>query len=128
MNDFLDWPFLNQVFKLERRVTDIKTGHVKERTIYGVTSLARGEVTPEELLELIRFYWGIENGLHYRRDVTLLEDQTRMKSKNPGQVLACINNLVLGILIGIKKFDYLPSARRYLNANLDEAIALIGGL
>lgn len=128
LNDFLDWPFLNQVFKLERRVTNMKTGQVKERTIYGVTSLARDEVTPKELLELIRSYWGIENGLHYRRDVTLLEDQTRMTSKNAGQVMACLNNLVLGLLIGKKKFDYLPAARRYFNANLNEAISLIGGL
>lgn len=128
LNDFLDWPFLKQVFKLERRVKNIKTGEVKESVIYGFTSLARNEVTPEELLEFIRSYWGIENGLHYRRDVTLLEDRTRMISKNAGQVLACINNLVLGLLIGKKKFDYLPSARRYFNANLNKAIELIGGL
>ena len=128
LNDFLDWPFLNQVFKLERRVTDMKTGQVQERTIYGLTSLARDEVTPEKLLKLIRSYWGIENGLHYRRDVTLLEDRTRMTSKNAGQVMACINNLVLGLLIGKKKFQFLPSARRYFNANLNQALNLIGGL
>jgi predicted transposase YbfD/YdcC len=128
LNDFLDWPFLNQVFKLERRVTETKTGQIKERVIYGVTSLTRDEVTPEELLAMIRSYWGIENGLHYRRDVTLLEDRTRMTNKKAGQVMACINNLVLGLLIGKKKFEYLPSARRYCNANLDEAINLIGGL
>ena len=96
--------------------------------IYGVTSLTRDEVTPEELLAMIHSYWGIENGLHYRRDVTLLEDRTRMTNKKAGQVMACINNLVLGLLIGKKKFEYLPSARRYCNANLDEAINLIGGL
>lgn len=128
LNDFLDWPFLKQVFKLERRVRNIKTGEIKENVIYGFTSLAREEATPEELLNFIRSYWGIENGLHYRRDVTLLEDRTRMTSKNAGQVMACINNLVLGLLIGKKKFDYLPPARRYFNANLNEAIELIGGL
>ena len=126
LNDFLDWPFLNQVFKLERRVTKIKTGEVKERVVFGFTSLARDEVTPQELLDLIRSYWGIENGLHYRRDVSLLEDRTRMTSKNAGQVMACLNNLVLGLLIGKMKFEYLPSARRYFNANLDQALNLIG--
>lgn len=128
LNDFLDWPFLSQVFKLERRVTKTKTGQIKKRVIYGVTSLTRDEVTPKALLAMIRSYWGIENGLHYRRDVTLLEDRTRMTNKKAGQVMACINNLVLGLLIGKKKFEYLPSARRYCNANLDEAINLIGGL
>jgi len=128
LNDFLDWPFLNQIFKLERRVTYIKTGQVKERVVYGFTSLARDEVTPQELLGFIRSYWGIENGLHYRRDVTLLEDHTRIKNKNAGQIMACINNLVLGLLIGKKKFEYLPSARRYFNAHLAKAFNLIGGL
>ena len=85
-------------------------------------------MTPAELLALIRSYWGIENGLHYRRDVTLQEDKTRMTDPNAGQIMACINNLVLGILIGQKKFRYLPSARRYFNANPVEAFSLISGL
>jgi len=128
LNDFLDWPFLKQVFELRRCVKNTKTGEIKERVIYGFTSLAREEVTPKELLHLIRAYWGIENGLHYRRDVTLLEDRTRIKNKDAGQIMACINNLILGLLIGKKKFPYLPSARRYFNANLNEAFELIGGL
>ena len=85
-------------------------------------------MSPAELMALIRSYWGIENGLHYRRDVTLLEDRTRMKSKKAGQVMACLNNLILGLLIGKKKFEYRPSARRYFNAKLEEAVSLIGGL
>ena len=107
LNDFLDWPFIKQVFMLKRRVTDIKTGDVRKRVVYGVTSLARDKVAPNELLTLIRSYWGIENGLHYRRDVTLLEDRTRITSKKAGHVMACINNLVLGLLIGKKKL-FLP--------------------
>jgi len=128
LNDFLDWPFLKQVFKLERRVTNIKTGQVKERVVYGFTSLARDEVAPGELLTLIRSYWGIENGLHYRRDVTLLEDRTRITNKKAGHVMACINNLVLGLVIGKKKFKYLPAARRYFNANFPKAFEFIEGL
>lgn len=128
MKDFFDWPFLEQVFMLNRRITYLKSGRVQERVIYGFTSLSRDAASPAELLALIRSYWGIENGLHYRRDVTLREDKTRMTKKNAGQVMACINNLVLGILIGKKKFKYLPSARRYFNANPAEAFALISGL
>lgn len=128
LKDFFDWPYLEQVYMLERKVTDIKNGQVRKRVIYGFTSLSRDAVAPTELLALIRSYWGIENGLHYRRDVTLREDKPRMTKKNAGQVMACINNLILGILIGKKKFKYLPSARRYFNANPSEAFALISGL
>lgn len=39
--------------------------------------------------------------------------------------MACINNLVLGILLGKLKFRYLPHARRYCAAHPAEALALI---
>jgi len=125
LKDFLDWPYLEQVFKLERRSITLKTGEIREQIVYGLTSLAREEITPNKLLHLIRFYWGIENGLHYRRDVTLLEDRTRMTQGNMGQAMACINNLVLGILLAKKKYPYLPAARRYFSAHPTEALALI---
>lgn len=38
LNDFLDWPFLQQVFKLERFVTTLKTRQTRHEVIYGITS------------------------------------------------------------------------------------------
>lgn len=125
LQDFLDWPYLQQVFKLERKFTFLKTGQVREQVGYGFTSLSREEITPLQLLTLIRSYWGIENGLHYRRDVTLHEDKTRLTKRNAGRVMACLNNLVLSLLIGKLKFRYLPSARRYFAAFPSHALALL---
>ena len=125
LKDFLYWPYLEQVFKLERRFLFPKTGQVQEQVIYGITSLSREETTPQALLLLTRSYGGIENGLHYRRDITLLEDHTRLTRQNAARVLACLNNLVLGLLIGKKKYRYLPSARRYYAAHPSEALAII---
>jgi hypothetical protein len=125
LKDFLDWPYLEQVFKLERRFTFLKTGQVQEQVIYGLTSLSRDDIQPSKLLTLLRSSWGIENGLHYRRDVTLPEDQTRITKRNAGRVFACLNNLVLGLLIGKLKFRSLPSARRYFAAFPSQALALL---
>lgn len=125
LQDFLDWPYLQQVFKLERKFTFLKTGEVQEQVTYGFTSLSRDEIAPPQLLTLIRSYWGIENGLHYRRDVTLHEDHTQMTKPNAARVMACLNNLVLGLLIGKLKFPYLPSARRYFAAFPSHALALL---
>jgi predicted transposase YbfD/YdcC len=125
LKDFLDWPYLEQVFKLERRFISTQTGEVQEQTVYGITSLAREEVSPARLLQMTRSYWGIENGLHYRRDVTLHEDHTRMTRKNAARIMACLNNLVLGLLIGKLKYPYLPPARRFLAAHPDQALALL---
>lgn len=125
LKDFLDWPYLEQVFKLERRCTSTKTGKVEEQVVYGITSLNREEIPPLALLQMTRSYWGIENGLHYRRDVTLHEDHTRMTRKNAARVMACLNNLVLGLLIGKLKYRYLPPARRFFAAYPDQALALL---
>ena len=125
LQDFLDWPYLQQVFKLERKFTFLKTGKVQQQIVYGFTSLSREKIAPQQLLHLIRSYWGIENGLHYRRDVTLREDHTRMSKRNAARVMACLNNLVLALLIGKLKFRYLPSARRYFAAFPSQALALL---
>jgi predicted transposase YbfD/YdcC len=125
LQDFLDWPYFQQVFKLQRTFIVLKTGQVQAQIVYGLTSLARDQITPRQLLTLICSYWGIENGLHYRRDVTLHEDHTRMTQRNAGRVMACLNNLVLGLLIGKLQFRYLPSARRYFAAFPAQAFALL---
>ena len=125
LKDFLDWPYLEQVFKLVRHFVSLKTCEVQEKTGYGFTSLRRDEITPFQLLNKARSYWGIENGLHYRRDVTLKEDYTRMTKGAAGHVMACLNNLILGILLAKKKYRTIPTARRYFNAHPNEALDLL---
>jgi predicted transposase YbfD/YdcC len=125
LKDFLDWPYLEQVFKLERRFVSQKTAQTRTQTVYGFTSLRRDEITPRQLLAKIRSYWGIENGLHYRRDVTLREDYTRMTQSRMGHAMACLNNLILGLLRSKTNYRTIPPARRYFNAHPSEAIALI---
>jgi predicted transposase YbfD/YdcC len=125
LRDFLDWPYLEQVFKLQRRVTFTQTGEIQEQVVYGFTSLSRDEITPQGLLRMTRSYWGIENGLHYRRDVTFREDATRMTKGTLGQAMACLNNLILGILLNKLKSRNIPAARRYFNAHPQDALTLI---
>ena len=128
LSDFLDWPYLDQVFQLERSFTDIQTGAINTHIVYGFTSLSRDQVAPARLLDMIRSYWCIENNLHYSRDVTLSEDRTRFTHKNAAHVMACINNLVLGIFAKHQRFRFVPSARRFFDANPLEAITLLSRL
>jgi predicted transposase YbfD/YdcC len=124
LKDFLDWPYLEQVFKLEHRFVSFKTGEIQEQIVYGFTSLSREEIAPLPLLHKTRSYWGIVNGLHYRRDVTLREDYTRLTKGKAGQAMACLNNLILGILLSKKIYSTIPTARRYFSANPAEALDL----
>ena len=98
LNDFLDWPFLQQVFRLERKTTVQKSGQIRCQVVYGITSLPAEQASPEKLLQMLRSYWYIENGLHYRRDVSLREDHTRFKKLCAAHNMAIINNLVLALI------------------------------
>jgi len=91
---------------------------------YGITSLPPENASPEKILWLIKSYWGIESGLHYRRDVTLQEDRTRLTVGDSGQNMTILNNLVIGLCLssGMKN---LASARRLLDAFPDQALRLI---
>jgi predicted transposase YbfD/YdcC len=120
----IEFPYLEQVFKITRRSEEVKTGKVSEQTIYGITSGSVEEFSAEELLDLTRRHWGIENGLHYRRDVTFKEDACRQTSKQGGRVLAVLNNLTIGILRKIG-WENIAKARRYYDALIDKALSLI---
>ena len=124
LNDFLDWSFLQQVFKLERTITISKTTQTRQETIYGVTSLSAEQASPAHLLHMLRSYWRIENSLHYPRDVTLHEDQTRFKQRAAAHNMSIINNLILSLLAK-SAFPFIPSARRFFAAHPHNALALL---
>jgi hypothetical protein len=65
LKEYLDWPYCEQVFKLERHVVRIKDSKVMDEVIYGLTSLTADEAGPERVLGSVRGQWGIRNGLHY---------------------------------------------------------------
>lgn len=105
------WPHLEQVFELERRRTDPATGQTQTEVVYGLTSLSRRAVSAKGLHDFIRDYWGIENGLHQRRDGTFREDRTRQTLGHQGHVIASLNNLAIGLLRHLG-FTNLAHARR----------------
>ena len=119
-----DWPYLQQVFKVERRSVKTATGETSSEIAYGVTSLTATKAPPTRLLNLNRGHWGIENGLHYRRDVTLHEDAGRSTVTAFGHAMATLNNLVIGLTIG-HKWTNLAKARRYYDAHPDQALQLL---
>lgn len=112
---FLDWPGVRQIIRLERRVLHLRTGSQSTEVVFAITSCSPDQASADQLLQWLRRYWGIENGLHYRRDVTLREDATRMTQPAMARAMAAINNFVIGLS---QKLGYtnLASARRSFNA------------
>jgi len=95
INNHLCWPYLEQVFKFERHFITLATGEVEK---YSLTSLTDKKTNLKKFLTIVRREQGIENGLHYRRDVTIQENQTRMTNKKIGRAMAAINNLMISVL------------------------------
>jgi predicted transposase YbfD/YdcC len=114
---FLDWPGVRLVFKLDRYVKEIRTGKESIEVVYGISSCDPETVSAKQMLEWTRYYWGIENGLHYRRDVTLREDATRISEPALAKTMAALNNFVVGLS---QKLGYsnLASARRIFDARI----------
>ena len=127
LNTYSAWPGLAQVYRLERQFQWRRNGRCYRTSCeveFGISSLTRTEASPARLLHIRRSHWGIETGLHYRRDVTLKEDATRMTLGDMGNVMASINNLVLA-LIRQTNFYNAAQARRWFAAHLSEAFALL---
>jgi predicted transposase YbfD/YdcC len=124
LNGYLDWPYVAQVFHLQRHRIKLKDSTQQTEVVYGLTSLSRQKADAARLLTLVREYWGIENKLHYRRDKTLQEDATRISHPALAQAMAIFNNLVIG-LVSQHGWRYLPEARRHYDANPKAALAAL---
>lgn len=120
----LDWPGLEQVFKIERDRLIVTTGKLEHETVYGLTSQSRTKAGPKRLLTQNRAYWGIENGLHGTRDTTFDEDGCRLTRGNAGRVMATLNSLVINLL-RLAGQTNLAQARRRYNADPQQALTLI---
>lgn len=90
------WCGLAQVCRLTRQ--RIVHGKQSTETVYAITSLTADKADPARLLSLSRAHWGIENCLHYVRDVTYREDQARSNAGNAPQALAALRNTALTML------------------------------
>ncbi len=113
LKGYLDWPGADQVMKIERHRVEIKTGKEGHETAYAITSQTRDEASPKRLLYQNRIYWGIENGLHNRRDTTFREDRCRATRGNVGRVIAIVNNLVIGLLSYTGHTNHAEARRQY---------------
>jgi hypothetical protein len=117
-----DWPGVAQVFRLERRRKVKGREHVE--VVYGITSLGELAADAPTLLGYTRGHWGIENGLHYTRDVTLGEDRCRVRRGQAPRVLASLRNVAVDLLRNAN-YRTVAAATRAMVAHPELAMALL---
>ena len=111
MAGHLDWPGLGQVCRLERT-----TQHKGRETVevqYAICSLSRQRADAAFLLNGWRGHWGIENRLHWVRDVSFGEDKCQVKKGHGPQNLAAFRNTAIGLLRLAGCKEIVPSLRDF---------------
>lgn len=116
---YSDWPYLAQAFQVVRITQQGRAISREER--YGVTSAPASAATAQRLLEVVRGHWRIENGLHYRRDVSLHEDASQVRMGQAPHVLASLNNAVCGLAARGGQSN-LPALQRSMAAAIDRLL------
>lgn len=65
---------------------------------YGVSSCLPEAVSPADLLHFVQGHWGIENKVHWVRDVTFDEDRSQIRTGTGPQTMATLRNLAVSLL------------------------------
>jgi predicted transposase YbfD/YdcC len=81
-------------------------------TVYAITSLGFAQASPACLADLLRGHWAIE-ALHHLRDVTFCEDASQVRTGAGPHVMACLRNLVIGVLCRAGPVNVAAALRRH---------------
>jgi len=95
------WPHTHTACRVIRERQQIRRGQTvgesREQVIY-IGSFAADTYSPERVLALIRGHWGIENGLHHRKDRSMDEDRCRSAASKTGRVMCCLRSIAAVVL------------------------------
>ncbi len=116
--NYPDWPALNTIIRVE---CERQTKYKLENSIrYYISNLSDSAI---KFAERIRGYWGVENKVHYVRDVTQGEDKSRIRTKPLPQFMAIARNLALN-LYRDAGFNNMAQAERKCKYGLDRILAI----
>jgi predicted transposase YbfD/YdcC len=121
------WSGVAQVFRLQRTTVLLKSSQIRQQVVYGISNLPCSQAPAQRMLALNRAHWGIENRLHWRRDVSLGEDRCQTRTGTAPGMLACLNSALLSLMdrLGIHN---VPRQARFFDARVDQAVqALLTG-
>ncbi len=115
LNDYVTFPHVAQVYRIEREITDKKTGTTSLVTAFGVTSRSRKEAEPKTILNKVRGHWSVEVS-HYIIDWVFDEDRSTIRTGYGPENMTRIRRFVIG-LIKSKAIKGISKKMRQLNKN-----------
>ena len=121
----VDFPGSRQIFRIERIRTVRPEGKTTSEIVHGVTSLSPEQASAATVLSFNREHWGIENKVHWVRDVTFDEDRSQVRRGEAPQTMATLRNLVVGLL-RLCGVENIAAGLRHLSWNQEKVLALVG--
>jgi predicted transposase YbfD/YdcC len=114
-----DWHSAKSIVYVQRTTT--RKGKQTTTDSFYLSSL---NIKAKEMAAGIRSHWGIENELHYVKDVVTHEDDIKIKDSNAAAVLAIVRNEALNIF-RLSGYRSIKAAIRDYGGNLNFLITLI---
>lgn len=96
MPDWIDFPGAAQVAQLRRTVT--RRGKKTVEVVYLIASADHIAAPPSTLASWVQGHWGIENTLHWARDVTFGEDLSQVRTGQASQIMVTCRNVAVSSL------------------------------
>jgi len=125
LNDYVTFPYVEQVCRIERTTYKLTGELFRHEVAYGITSLSPAKADAKRLLALNRGHWTIENRLHWVRDVTFDEDRSQIRTGRGPQTMATLRNLAIS-LFRLQKMNNIAKALRTLGRNPEKALQFLG--
>ena len=113
------WIGIKSLIKVERVGT--RAGKKYHEIICYISSLVR---TAAEFAAGIRGHWGIENRLHWVKDVVFKEDDSRVRTGNAPANFSIIRATAIN-LIRRNGYDSITTYQRFLSHDIDKLLALV---
>lgn len=120
----LPFPHVNQVWLIERYVTDTTGGHLSAAAQLGVASHTPEQATPTQIAAFNQGHWAVES-LHWIRDTCYREDHSRVRTRSGPRVLASLRNLAINALRLAGRSDITESTR-WASRNMTRPFAILG--
>lgn len=111
--------------RVHRERANLDDELISSETVYYLTSVPAALAGPVELDRLVRGHWGIENRVHYVRDVTFDEDRSQAFTGNGPRNLATCRNLAISAL-RLAGHTNIARALRHIARNITRALSVLG--
>lgn len=111
LNDYLDFPFVGQVFAIQRHTINKKTGKETHEMAYGLTSHTPLTANAERILQFNRKHWGVESH-HYILDWNWHEDRRTIRTNYGPENITRLRRFATGLIKSISKDSVASTIRR----------------